>query len=164
MQNCTNIIKCYTMILNVHLTFRIVHKLISYWVLSINKMKFKAILSHLRYSSLQIWDACEASSSGVKQCFCGERVKCPKNWRNKVKRLDMRHGDLGHLSSCLGSALVLGFKGLFNTWCIKINHWKECQKGSDVQIWMFKRKGKKWKTNCNSNNNKTYNLSWKQTT
>ena len=32
----------------------------------------------------------------------------------------MRHGDLGHLSSCLGSALVLGFKGLFDTWCIKI--------------------------------------------
>lgn len=38
-----------------------------------------------------------------------------------VKRLlDMRHGDFGHLSSCLGSALVLGFKGLFDTWCIKI--------------------------------------------
>ena len=94
------------------------------------------IFSHLKDSSLQIWDACEASSSGVKQCFFGRRVKCPrKNWRNKVKQSQTRlvmwwlvmtgddwwwlvmTGDdwwtdmeTWAIPKCLGSALVLGFK------------------------------------------------------
>lgn len=92
------------MILNVHLTFRIVHKLISYSVLSINEMKVKAILSQLKYSSLQIWECLRG-----KQLWRQAVLLWSKNEMSQELK-KQSHKTVGHETWRLGPSFKLSWK------------------------------------------------------